>query len=332
MDYELLKFKPSSLAEIDKDCFYFVLESTSEKGEVSFGPQHFYSADVLRKIVYNESAKTEVDKMLKEDSSQEGVNREDYRLLASYIKNGKFSIENEVRASFCYNYSNDGSVTKINYRRLKNGGLRPYVKVQISIRKESKNFEPCLPLKSITVGPSGIQQTIFDSVVHRIKYGECKVYNYLKDKQKLVKNFSCYLFEVYCKDKDIKVSSNLEFGAWIYREDVTLSKNIFDALNSLNFKQNENQEKDSAQINDFWPWILYNQKLISALINNWIEENRALLFDYNIEEETFDYNMEEETDVKTDKKLKDKLDLINQNFYFSKEGILIRKSKIPYIF
>ena len=38
-----------------------------------------------------------------------------------------------------------------------------------------------LPLKSITVGPSGSQQSVFDSIVHRIKYGETKVYDYSND-------------------------------------------------------------------------------------------------------------------------------------------------------
>lgn len=247
------------------------------------------------------------------------------RIAVSYIKNDKFEDEKEARITITPNMAgNKEYKTKIRYFPMESGILRPYINLKIC----DNNDEPCLPVKSITIGPSGIQQTVFDSVVHRIKYGECKVYNYLIDKQKLVKNFSDYLFEVYvyCKENNLKGNYNLKFSDCAYNEEGTLSENIINTFNSLTLEQMKSKEESLDQTKKLREWICEpkNKNLIIALINNWIEENRTLISSY--------YRIEEESHVETEKELKEMLTEINQNLYFSKEGILIRKSKIPYIF
>lgn len=281
----------------------------------------------LQSIIYEVNYENKADPEIGE------IDNNVFRKLwqAAYKKRNSYESENEIRLAVFATMKQKGDdkqISDIKYFCLPEKHiLRPYLELTFGynvVENEDRVFTPCLPVKSITVGPSGIQQTIFDSVVHRIKYGKCEIYNYLEDKQKFVKNFSCYLIEIYCKEANIYENNfYFEFGEWAYNNEVTLCENIFNALNSLNLKQKENQGKCSAQTKDFREWISKdnNKNLISALISNWIKENRTSLSDYKIE-----------TCVETGDEFKEKLDDLNQNFYFSKEGILIRKSKIPYIF
>lgn len=63
--------------------------------------------------------------------------------------------------------------SKVQYFVMPHGVLRPYINVKFGyIMKDSNKFIPMIPIKSIIIGPSGRQQAVFDSVVHRLVYGE----------------------------------------------------------------------------------------------------------------------------------------------------------------
>lgn len=320
LDLDLLKYKPEDLTRKNEVCFYFVLESAqkgdndkekSEDEKTSYGPQHFCTADVLRKIEYGEKSGNAVQDMMKYNPSQEGGNKEDYRLLASYIKNDNFSIENEIRASFCYNQSSDGSVTKVNYKRLKSGVLRPFIKVQISIRNTSGEFEACLPLKTITVGPSGVQQAVFDSVVHRIKYGKQKIYNYAeKDFQKFSRNFANYLEEVFKFEQENNLISYKGKVAVCERDSETNTGNKV-----MDLKVIDEEGKDNNDLAEFF-------KRLICCLNKHIIGKVSIKINGNIISENLTESTKNDDDIKE----------ISKNFYFTEEGVLIKKSKIPYIF
>lgn len=111
------------------------------------------------------------------------------QLLASYHKQSGFDGEKEMRLSF-FPLSADEDLSncldskqneaEIKYFRQNNGVLRPYLEIYFYCMTHDKNV---CPITGITVGPGGHQQTVFDSIVHRLQYGICKLWEYDRDKK-----------------------------------------------------------------------------------------------------------------------------------------------------
>ena len=216
-------------------------------------------------------------------------------LYATYMKHNSFEAEKEIRAAFIYHEliesldeKADRFHPKLNYYRMEKGILRPYINVRLlyltkTDRNDSGEYTPMLPLKSITVGPSGSQQSVFDSIVHRIKYGETKVYDYSNDTERFNKNFESYLNDV-CN--------------WI----------------------TENRELHASvdEISSKLPSI--KSKLVSQWKANNLEQCHLIDDRYSVDL----------TDMP--KEIIHIIQEVNKSFYFSPKGILIKKSKIPYIF
>lgn len=332
--------------EIDVDCinveieakapyeFHFSVRATSanklEKETTKEYFQNYQSKYVLSNIIYcsklDEGERACILKKslnnLIENFNQvediESVKRYIYKLKASYIKNSNFNAEDEVRASFInvISTSKDGDnmslKSKINYFRTDKGVLRPYLDVQMTeVTCNDENYDvhykACLPLKSITVGPSGVQQAVFDSVIHRLKNGERKIFNYAeKDFQKFSRNFANYLDEVF----KFAQENNLIRC----KEEITVSQNEVDTTNKemiLNVT-----DKKGRYYNDFFEFF----KELICCINEHIEGKVKI-----------NGNEIKRGSVK-DYKYVDAMREIRKNFYFTEEGVLIRKSKIPYIF
>jgi len=99
-------------------------------------------------------------------------------LLLSYYKSESFKGEVETRASFlpAFDHLADDIANKICYLRQDNGILRPYIEVLFAQTKDDYSFDvtPAIPIKTITVGPSGTQAKVYASIVHRLKYGDTK--------------------------------------------------------------------------------------------------------------------------------------------------------------
>ncbi len=110
-------------------------------------------------------------------------------LFASFVKNGKFQSEEEIRATFFPQKTSEVGLedqyAPIKYYLTPGGILRPYFEVTFGIYKEGESFRPLLPIKELVIGPSGNQQTVFDSVVNRVKYGGTKVFDYWEEKKEV---------------------------------------------------------------------------------------------------------------------------------------------------
>lgn len=225
------------------------------------------------------------------------------RLYSSYIKDSAFGEESETRITvmpviFANQYE---QMYKINYFRMQSGVLRPYINIKIC---NDKNDEACLPLKSITVGPSGVQQTIYDSVVHRVKYGKCNIYNYfVNNRNAFLINFYNYLLEANSMLSPIK-EIHLEWN------DGKSIEQLFEIVENFDKTEIEKINLAKALIYD---WIKCNEKYLSML---GVSVGDLKKFDS-------EYSKND---------IQDKIRETKQNLYFTKDGILIRKSKIPYIF
>ncbi len=223
------------------------------------------------------------------------------RILSSYIKDEKFRNEDEIRLAFFptrldlplsqedYKERSFQIKTKINYYRMNNGVLRPYINVKFCKKKDLEpknitfdNVVGCLPLKSITIGPSGKQQKIFEGIIHRLKYGETNIWDYTEKKAIFFQRFNNYA-ETAIKRYEL-INQRLDEN----------TKNI----------------------------------IIKKLKLQWEEENAKANFFKDCKEEKVEDNLIDEEAEKVNRIIEN----INEDNYFSKEGIWIKKSKIPYIF
>lgn len=225
------------------------------------------------------------------------------RLYSSYIKDSAFDEESETRITVMpiMFASQRSQMYKINYFRMQSGVLRPYATVKIC---NKKNKKACLPLKSITVGPSGVQQTIYDSVVHRVKYGECNIFNYVvNNRDSFLLNFYNYLLEANSMPSPVK---KIHFK-WNDKKGI---EQLFEIVKNFDKAETEKINLSKALIYD---WIKCNEKYLSMSgvgVGDLKEFEREYFEDGR----------------------QDKIRETKQNLYFTKEGILIRKSKMPYIF
>lgn len=110
------------------------------------------------------------------------------QLLASYYKEERFRGEGEIRAAFLPIYKDYGTKTKISYFEQSNGILRPYIDVRFLHKYHDKDevYVAECPIKSILVGPSGNQKKVYDSIVHRLKYGEVKGWKYNEEQLSVI--------------------------------------------------------------------------------------------------------------------------------------------------
>ena len=218
------------------------------------------------------------------------------QLLASFCKVEEFYGEREMRLSF-FPLSNDEELddplqnnVEIKYQLQKNGILRPYI--NIFFFRLPERVYGC-PITAITVGPSGQQQAIYDSVVHRLTYGQNKLWKYSRKEleELLGKHLSGCLDDIR---KHIKMSGNANDIAHLLKE------------------------------------------IVNEMVERW-----SVNTDYSIESCDIDLNVvciklgetsKVEKVSERDIVVKELADKISLEYYLSPEGILVKKSKIPYIF
>ncbi|MBR4050600.1 MAG: DUF2971 domain-containing protein [Clostridia bacterium] len=207
------------------------------------------------------------------------------RLIATYFKNSSFAIEKEIRASF-FALRIGNTKSKLNYFHKDNGILRPYCNAMFAYKGS-----PMLPLKAIVVGPSGTQQAVFDSVVHRIKYGECNVWDYYKQSRITFDNNFCeYVYGAL----ERFIDSNF------YTINMVTANKIFEKLKT--------------------DWEIETTRELDLKTDSFQQKLSTSDF-FNVENDFLDNNLVER--VYTE---------IRRNNYFTKEGVWIKKSQIPYIF
>ena len=115
------------------------------------------------------------------------------QLTASFFKIHDFDGEYEARLSFfplvddTDEESETNNSVEFKYHRMPSGALRPYINIYF-LQAPEKHY--ACPIRSITIGPGGHQQVVFDSVVHRLKYGDCKLWQYgLKKKAECLSEY-----------------------------------------------------------------------------------------------------------------------------------------------
>lgn len=234
-------------------------------------------------------SKQEVDQKWEEAVAAGGGDAKLYLLLlAALLKNKDFESEEEIRAVFLPEKDGNREMA-IKYFPLTNGILRPYCEITFC------NEDECslLPLKQLVVGPSGNQQGVFDSVVHRLKYGEKHIWDYWDSENKIMFEERFYSYIIGAMKRYIMDTN--------HTVDESTAKNVFEKLKNK-------WENETFRTIDFCTW----EKMMdyNRLLNN----NDIFLF----------AQKEDETD--------EIIQRIERDNYFTKEGVWIRKSNIPYIF
>lgn len=137
------------------------------------------------------------------------------QLAASFFKESSFNGEHELRLSFFSAAEElaDDTVreVEIKYHCMRGGVLRPYI--DIFFMGLPGRFRGC-PIRSIMIGPSGRQQAVFDSVVHRIKYGKCFFWPFSKEKKcELLQEYlsACEAFSISCmREESVRQSEHVQ--------------------------------------------------------------------------------------------------------------------------
>lgn len=213
------------------------------------------------------------------------------QLTASFFKVSGFDGEHEVRLSLfpqAGDFTDENAEVEIQYFRMSNGVLRPFIDVFFM---ELPGKSCGCPISAITIGPGGHQQVVFNSVVHRIKYGKCSLWQYgPKKKAVFLKNYL-----ILCQ-KYIKDLLTQEYGG----PDPDLEKDI------LTYLQNE--------------WAFRAGYIVTSL--NADSLVLELAKGKNIDR----------PEPSASKKFQSLLNRIAASYYFSSNGILVKKSAIPYIF
>lgn len=231
----------------------------------------------------------------------ESSNKELFMWVASYFKKKGFSQEKEMRISVLpvQHDTDKENKAEVKYYYMNGRGvLRPYLNIIFGCI-EGDEFKPSLPIKTITVGPARNQQAVFNSVVHRIKYGNCNIFNYGSNNTYLKENILNYIQEIL---------------VWLNAEG-----HINLLLNSSG--------KSAADIDDLIDNKVKKAKrkwircIIKALVEN-LEATLGIAITY--------FNKTGIADLDNEQKII--IQDIYDNFYFSKEGVLIKKSEIPYIY
>lgn len=206
LDYELINSSPQNWLIAQK------FEDEQEQGVIEI--------EMIKPLTYRQSLETKLETICKSveieeheevgtKAEKELIERLALQMLVSYIKNEKFNGESEVRIAaipmeICKQIDLDKEKklkTVIQYYPT-GGILRPYLDLVFKHVDDMGKQHSVLPLKSIIVGPSGKQQIVFDSVVHRVTYGKKQVYQYgLEDIKKHLDALGEMIQEKYAKDE-----------------------------------------------------------------------------------------------------------------------------------
>lgn len=224
-------------------------------------------------------------------------------LRASYNKMKGFNGESEVRISFfplkeLNPITGETETAEIKYSQIKGGILRPYLEIYFF---QGTDATPRCQIKSITIGPSGKQQNVYDSVVHRLRYGEVNVWNYsVKERFQGLKEYIQYCIECLPPMEQ-------------------KNKIITNQITCLIAKE---WSEDSEEI-DFEVQVKALKRIKSSLV---LKGNTIQFINLDTGGKTQKEIDElfQRAEVHVQKYKKDR--------FYSSHGILVKKSEIPYIF
>lgn len=264
---------------------------------------------------------------------QETVKEILLRMIASYIKNDSFKSENEFRITV-FPLREGNVYSKIMYFPYK-GALRPFLDVSFALRN-NETLKKCLPIKSIVVGPSGKQQVVFDSIVHRITYGEVNVYEYSSSIDTIKNNFVNYINELliwlyskgYNNYFNEKINKTKEGDFYVKINFINTKNTFINNIKTLLQARWHNEADSTENLSN----TISLEYIIDELIFNWLKENKEYLKRFGETMYSDDIFVFVDIDEEKAQIIHEIIRDFNDNFYFSKEGILVKKSQIPYIF
>lgn len=239
------------------------------------------------------------------DATKDGI-KEYYRLWVSYCKHSAFEIEKEYRAVFSPIFAKHASPPTIFYHVTPSGIIRPFLKVGFKETEDSEGISP-LPIRSIMIGPAGNQQSVFDSVVHRVRFGETNVWDYWEKDDYIA--FKRNYMEYYCGAiQEYLKKNSLER---IREQNLTI---LNQALRDLWRTSNKKRLKKDIKRLDSGEYFPNDNECVQAIKDKKIKVENEASADPN------------------DKTVNEILKYIQKNHFFTKEGIWIKKSQIPYVF
>lgn len=224
-----------------------------------------------------------------------------FTLLASYVKNGNFVIEDEIRmlCPFLETLEKRTSA-KIFYNKRENGILRPYIKVRFRQGEDLIMAEPRLPIKRIIVGPAGNQEAVFNSVVHRVEYGKPAVWKYgIEYLEKFLSNY----IEEYLKRVPVKKNKEI-------KEAEECAKYIADEWRERCNNQYKLTCDIEIQNNRFVPRIRIEEAMECFKKDNASDNNDSILGEGR----------------------KRDIEYWKQENFLSRQGVWICKSEIPFVY
>lgn len=212
-----------------------------------------------------------------------------FAILASYFKNKDFVIEDEIRMVCPLIFDLDGGSADIFYNKKENGILRPYIKVKFH-KGADLDAKAMLPIVAITVGPAGNQEAVFNSVVHRVEYGNPAVWEY--DRGYLEKFLLNYV-NGCLRQNEIKENGK--------------------AVECANYILADWENRTGKKT------VSYEEKTLDGEV---IQINRVELAG----------NKKNGEKASLEEQVKQKIDIWKPENYLTKQGIWIKKSKIPYVY
>ncbi len=218
-----------------------------------------------------------------------------FALLASYVKNGNFVMEDEIRMLCPFMETLEKKTSaKIFYNRRTNGILRPYIKIRFRQGEELLSAPPKLPIQKIIVGPAGNQDAVFNSIVHRVEHGNPAVWKY---GVQYLKKFLVNYVQEYLKRIPVKEENEMEANKCV---DYILNEWCRRSGHTYNFSIG-----------------ISNNRFVPAI---------------HIEDITDEENkIVEKNTVPSEDLEKDIVNWEKENF-LSKQGVWIKKSKIPFVY
>lgn len=242
------------------------------------------------------------EKLTESNMNKRNIVNAFFTMLASYIKNKDFVMEDEIRMLCPYISSQDGTGADIFYSKRDNGILRPYIK--IIFRKGSDLFDakPMLPITSIIVGPAGNQEAVFSSVVHRVEYGETAIWTYDKE------HLEMFLAD-YTKECLNSVILKRDYSAVELKAEVTKSVNYI--------------------LND---WLIRYGKEYIMSCEVEIKEEKLCPIIKLIAVDSEKDTCEVKEKIPLEREMKEKIEEWKKDNFLSKQGVWIKKSQIPYVY
>lgn len=288
-----------------KEIFFY--QETMEKKRIA--------VDILpQKVAYREEdvkrISQKVLETLEEEFTEQGLVPETrigyhvymyIRYIASYIKNAAYEQEKEMRISVYplvtdHKTKDDIDKSSIVYT-IQDGVYVPHVPLFCGMRKEDKIINCGFPIRSIRVGPGYNQESVYRGLIHRMECGNKKLYALSEEEQHAVRNR--YLIEGLAEFVGIEIPQRKS-----NRQGLSLIMKKVNQTNGLpDFSSDEIGRFEKA-VSEIY------QKSRKGNLNDVSNELQMLKHDY--------YD-------KIFRKVEEKI-------YCTSDGILIKRSEIPYIF